>query len=115
MAALLSCARRGVMARVLSGGRSGHEPGGEQGNELHALASAERTLSAIGLHRSRYFLMRRSSRRCGRRPKAAAEWQSCYLITLVERLLADRCERVARERALPPCPWSGPLAVSASA
>ncbi len=43
VAALLSCARWGVMARVLSGGRSGHEPGGEHDSELHALASAERT------------------------------------------------------------------------
>lgn len=52
MAALLSCARRGVMVRVLSEGCSGHEPGGEHDSELQALASAERTLSAIGLHRS---------------------------------------------------------------
>ena len=47
VAALLSRARRGVMARVLSGGRSGHEPGGEQDGELHSVASGPLPHAAI--------------------------------------------------------------------
>ena len=35
------------MARVLSGGRSGHEPGGEQDGELHSVASSPLPHAAI--------------------------------------------------------------------